>query len=79
MWDGGQCGVGEIIFICGMWVVRADAIASKLAPTIGMRTPVGVSLLAIDGRAVDEDPELVYTCGELRHPQKVRTNKSAVI
>jgi hypothetical protein len=44
-----------------------------------MRTPVGVSLLAIDGRPVDEESGLVYTCGELRHPQKVRTIKSAVI
>ncbi|PHH43597.1 hypothetical protein CRX57_26405 [Pseudomonas putida] len=34
MWDGGQCGVGEIIFVCGMWVARADAIASRLTPTI---------------------------------------------
>ncbi|PCM50027.1 hypothetical protein CP335_09280 [Pseudomonas fluorescens] len=79
MWDGGQCGVGEIIFICGMWVARADAIASRLAPTIGMRTPCRSEPARDGGRPVDEDPELVYTCGELRHRQKVRTIKSAVI
>ena len=28
---------------------------------------------------IDEDPGLVYTCGELRHHQKVRTNKSAAL
>jgi len=38
------------------------------------------SWLAGDGaNPVDEDPELVYTCGELCHCQKVRTNKSAAI
>jgi hypothetical protein len=79
MGEMGQCGVGEIIFGCGICVVCNGAIASRLTPTFGMRTPVGVSLLAIDGRSVDEDPALVYTCGEPRHPQQVRTNKSAAI
>ena len=40
---------------------------------------VGASLLAKGPAKIDEDPELVYTCGELSHRQKVRTNKSAAI
>ncbi|MGU9851795.1 hypothetical protein ACU680_13500 [Pseudomonas koreensis] len=87
MWDGGQCGVGEIIFICGMGGAWMGLIAGKPAPTVSMsdkqfmytRKTCGSWLASDEARPVDEDPELVYTCGELRHPQKVRTNKSAVI
>jgi hypothetical protein len=39
----------------------------------------GSWLASDEARPVDEAHGLVYTCGELRHPQKVRTIKSAVI
>ncbi|RON66815.1 hypothetical protein BK669_01515 [Pseudomonas fluorescens] len=87
MGEMGQRGAGEIIFggrICVAW---AGPIAGKPAPTgfsgahecYERRGHCG-SWLASDGpHPVDEDPALVYTCGELRQPQKVRTNKSAAI
>jgi len=79
--------VGEIILACGTCVASEGPIAGKPAPTMSAsfitfmytRETCG-SWLAGDGaNPVDEDPELVYTCGELCHCQKVRTNKSAAI
>jgi hypothetical protein len=43
------------------------------------RETCGSWLASDEANPVDEDPELVYTCGELCHCQKVRTNKSAAI
>lgn len=35
--------------------------------------------VACEAGKIEECPELVYTFGELCHPQPVRTNKSAAI
>ena len=79
MGEMGQCGVGEIIFGCGICVACEGLFASKPAPTGECIPKCGSGLAREEASKIDEDPELVYTCGELCQRQKVRTNKSAAI
>jgi hypothetical protein len=61
---------------CLQWRHREQALLlQKQAP----RILVGAKLAREGVHPVDEDPSLVYTCGELCQRQKVRTNKSAAI
>ncbi|CAI8828995.1 NAD_binding_6 domain-containing protein [Pseudomonas zeae] len=68
MGEMGQCGVGEITFVCGICVVSNGAIASRRRPTGGTHSKCRSEPARDSVRPVDEDPRLVYTCGEPRHP-----------